>query len=509
MFNENNTLPIGKLLQNAGLISDKQLAMALKMQSQYTKMKLGEILVLQEAINAQTVNFFVDCWQEIEQEGPQFPFGHYLKEAGLLNDKQIETILLEQKDSQLKFGDIAVQKGMLEKETVNFFLKRLKSQSPQAQLMSLIELEEYDRKHLHLDKKYVACSLILSRILAWTGGNANLTKTICHVFANSDFKIPTGMEVNAVDRLIENALIKNWQTSQLGIHIRSIAEGLVDNQQCEPILLLEEYQNILLSAAIEYKGTKEQDELLNLGLIVKDRNQLRVTNLIFQQIFDRNWILKERKKLESKIQNNYLNTIELKRDINYVDINRGSIVKTNTSINKLQKINPSITKIKKTETLTKFGSLLTLAGITFLIPLVLIVNNYYQEKISLEDTLQVSKAKQFCNEINLIDPSSAIELISRLEKNKELILRSFPNTLETFPDNCETVLNKLRVLAAPQLGKENRVIEAIRNLCKIPTDAENISEAKIWIEHWYNSSSWGKETKSYLNLIDNCPAEKL
>ena len=509
MFNKKNTLPIGKLLQNAGLISDEQLAMALKTQSQYTKMKLGEILALQDVIDARTVNFFVNYWQEIEQEGPQFPFGHYLKEAGLLNEEQIETILLEQRNTQLKFGEIAVRKGLLEKETVNFFLKKLKLQPPQR--MSLIELEEYNRQYLHLETKYVACSLILSRILAWTGGNTNLTKTISHIFTNSDFNIPTGMEVNAVDRLIENSLIKNWQTSQLGTYVRSIEKSLIDNQRCEPILLLEEYQNVLLSDKIEYKGAKEQDELLYLGLIVEERNKLTVTNLIFQQIFNRDWILKEIEKIEPEIQNNYLETIELdEQNINYVDVEQSSIVRTNTNINELQKVSTNKTKAEKPEVLTKFGSLLTLAGITFLIPLILIINNYSSEekKISLENTLQASKVKQFCNDINLIDPSSAIKLISKLEKNKELILRSFPNTLEGFPDNCETVLNKLRVLAAPQLGKESRVIEAIRNLCKIPADAENINEAKIWIEHWYASPSWGNETKSYLSLINDCPASK-
>ena len=507
MSNKNNILPIGKLLQNAGLISYEQLAMALKMQSKYTKMKLGEILALQEIVDAQTVDFFVDCWSEIKQEGAQFPIGYYFKKASLLNDEQIETILLKQKSTQLKFGDIAVQKGLLEKKTVDFFLNKLRLQPPQ--LMSLIELEEYDRQYLHLEKKYVACSLILSRILAWTGGNANLTKAICNVFTNLDFNIPVGMEVNAVDKLIENSLVKNWQTSQLGTYVRSIEKSLVNNQRYEPIRLLKEYQSILLSDEIEYKGIKEQDELRNLGLIVKEKNRLKVTNIIFQQIFNRNWIIKEKNKIESQIHNNHFKTVEsYKTQINFVDTKQSSTVKTKIDGNKLQNVNND--KVETIETLIKFGSLLTLAAIAFFISLVLIVNNYSlkTKKIGLENRSRASKVKEFCNEINLIDPSSAIELISKLENDKESILRSFPDTLEGFPDNCQTALNKLRVLAAPQLGKESRIIEAIRNLCKIPADAENISEAKIWIEHWYASPSWGKKTKSYLNLVDDCPASK-
>ncbi|MGD1920020.1 MAG: hypothetical protein ACFCAD_14680 [Pleurocapsa sp.] len=119
---KNNTLPIGKLLQNADLISDKQLETALSIQSQYTKMRLGDILNLQEAVKLQTVDFFADRWQEIKQEGQQFPLGYYLKKACLLNDKQIEMILAEQKKIQAKFGDIAVQKGWLKQGTLDFFL---------------------------------------------------------------------------------------------------------------------------------------------------------------------------------------------------------------------------------------------------------------------------------------------------------------------------------------------------------------------------------------------------
>ena len=121
MSNVNNNLPIGMLLEKAGLISSKQLQKALNIQSQYTQMKLGEILVLQAKIKATTVDFFVNKWQEIKEEGRQFPIGYYLKNASLLNEGQIQNILTEQKKNKLKFGDIAVKNGWLQQNTLNFF----------------------------------------------------------------------------------------------------------------------------------------------------------------------------------------------------------------------------------------------------------------------------------------------------------------------------------------------------------------------------------------------------
>ena len=147
----NNKLPIGLLLQNAGLISAEQLQNALEIQKQYTQMKLGEILVLQQGLKVKTISFFVDKWQEILAQGQILPLGYYLRQACLLNDRQIEIILQEQKTKREKFGELAVKKGWIEQNTLDFFLENLSSQLPK--LISLSELEQYNSQVLHLEKK--------------------------------------------------------------------------------------------------------------------------------------------------------------------------------------------------------------------------------------------------------------------------------------------------------------------------------------------------------------------
>jgi hypothetical protein len=57
---QQNKLPMGLLLQQAGLISPEQLQEALELQAKYTRMKLGEILALQQGIKVKTIDFFVD-----------------------------------------------------------------------------------------------------------------------------------------------------------------------------------------------------------------------------------------------------------------------------------------------------------------------------------------------------------------------------------------------------------------------------------------------------------------
>lgn len=283
--------PLGKLLQQAGLISANQLEDALAIQAQYTNMKLGEILILQQGIKVNTINFFVDKWQEICEQGQLFPIGHYLQTAALLDEQQIATILQEQKSKHEKFGMLAVKKGWLKQETIEFFLKHLSSQPPK--LLSLNKLEEYNQATLRLDKKYADYPLMLSRILAWTGGIPNLTKTICQIFAKSDLNIPPGKELLAVDQFVEGTLIRKWHTSKSAAAIRTIAQCLLTNSRCNPQTLLKEYRDILMLGNKQYQDNQEQRELLLLGLVVQENEQLKVSNIIYQQIFNQEFVANE------------------------------------------------------------------------------------------------------------------------------------------------------------------------------------------------------------------------
>jgi hypothetical protein len=520
MSEQNNKLPLGSLLQNAGLISPEQLQSALELQSQYTQMKLGEIFVLQEGIRVKTIDFFVEKWHELIDQGQQFPLGYYLKIAFLLNEQQVNHILQEQKNNQQKFGEIAVQKGWIKQDTIDFFLSNLSLKSPPQ--ISLTSLEEYNREALHLERKYANYALILTRILAWTGGNIILTKTIAQVFARANFNIPNEAEINAVDQFVEASLIRKWQTSEAAAYIRTVRQNLVENPRCDAKLLLKEYQQILLSENREYRNTPEQNELLLLGLVVSAKDKLYVANIIYQQVFNQDFITQEINKIQPAktiipsietptavtsiteyTSNIPAPTIIPAENNPEIEINPQTI-ETNSSIQRID------TSVSSPEPLTRMSSLITLAAIALLIPLFLTINNYYSSlskqnaKISVNSAKKVSELQQFCSELNFTNSNSSLELISQLEVNQAELSQNFPT-------NCEIALNRFRVIAAPILGKESRILEAIRHLCKIPPDSEMYIDAEIWLKRWYNSANWGEETKSYLEEQSkhngtSCPA---
>ena len=117
--------PIGEILQEAGLITSPQLEVALRDQTYYQDMRLGEILALRGWIKQDTADFFVQEWFKLVNQRIEHPIGFYLQKAGLLTEQDIKFILLEQNKYSLRFGDTAVKQGLIKPNTVNFFVQNL------------------------------------------------------------------------------------------------------------------------------------------------------------------------------------------------------------------------------------------------------------------------------------------------------------------------------------------------------------------------------------------------
>lgn len=125
MLSSYSLKPLGLILQEAGLVSTPQVELALLDQSYYQDLKIGEILALRGWIKQNTANFFADEWEDLIKQKSQQPLGYYLQQADLLKEKQINIILQEQNQLWLRFGAVAVLKGWLKQNTVDFFLKNL------------------------------------------------------------------------------------------------------------------------------------------------------------------------------------------------------------------------------------------------------------------------------------------------------------------------------------------------------------------------------------------------
>jgi exopolysaccharide biosynthesis WecB/TagA/CpsF family protein len=120
-----NCLPLGELLQQAGLLSPQEIRYFLQLQSAHQQYRFGEILVEQKKLRQETINFFVDDFPQLVKSNDvshNLRLGDYLGNAGLLDRYQIDDILKLQSQTSQKFGQIILKKGLVNSQTLNWFV---------------------------------------------------------------------------------------------------------------------------------------------------------------------------------------------------------------------------------------------------------------------------------------------------------------------------------------------------------------------------------------------------
>jgi hypothetical protein len=120
-----NYLPLGELLQQAGLLSPQEIRYFLRLQEQHHQYRFGEILVEQQRLRQTTIDFFVNDFPQLvktQDLAYNLRLGDYLDYAGLLDRHQIQTILRLQSQTSQKFGQIILEQGLINPRTLDWFV---------------------------------------------------------------------------------------------------------------------------------------------------------------------------------------------------------------------------------------------------------------------------------------------------------------------------------------------------------------------------------------------------
>lgn len=132
---------------------------------------------------------------------------------------------------------------------------------------------------------------VLKQILYWTGGQPFLTQKLCDLVCQINEQISEGNEQQQIANLVQAKILKNWQQEDNPEHLRTIEDRILKSHQLAKILGL--YQKILKGNTIIYSDNVEQMELRLSGLVVKEQNQLKVYNHIYENVFNLNWVSQE------------------------------------------------------------------------------------------------------------------------------------------------------------------------------------------------------------------------
>ncbi|PZO36076.1 MAG: hypothetical protein DCF19_22480 [Pseudanabaena frigida] len=131
---------------------------------------------------------------------------------------------------------------------------------------------------------------VVRQILYWTKGQPFLTQKICRLILTSEEYIKPNTEAKFVKKLVWGSIIENWESQDIPEHLRTIRDRLLWRSD-RTSQLLGLYRNILMKQAVMFDGnSQDQMDLRLSGLVINYQNRLISHNVIYQKIFNIEWI---------------------------------------------------------------------------------------------------------------------------------------------------------------------------------------------------------------------------
>ncbi len=293
---------------------------------------------------------------------------------------------------------------------------------------------------------------LIEEILAWTSGNLELTEIVIRLLIDNKNELREGQEKPKIEQLILKNIVENWLRNKASSHFQKIQNSLLTPDK-NVRSTLEIYQDIL-QGRVFADNKPEKLALQQAELVIKNDDYLEVTNRIYKEVFNVQWVRQELEKL--------------------VEVENSPA---------------DLTKV------LSFLALLGFIGFTF-----------WSFKTP-EQTPNV-----------VVTPSPSIpEICTKrdfnitLEKNIQQLQELKKKQGNQFPDKCATQLNELMLIQqALGLGSNNFVAnvpgreDAFEILCKIPTTSSNFKDAQFWAKSWHNDRYWKSRIDLALQNNPNC-----
>ncbi|MEC4814820.1 MAG: AAA-like domain-containing protein [Scytonema sp. PMC 1069.18] len=149
-------------------------------------------------------------------------------------------------------------------------------------------------------EKFSDWEAIVKEILDWTGGQPFLTHKLCKLIATEDWEVGNEISLSNsqsfVTSLVRSRIIHNWESQDEPQHFRTIRDRILKNEQWAG-RMLGIYQQLVQGVEVKADDSREQIELLLSGLVIRQQGILRVTNRIYQEIFNQEWVEKQLQNL--------------------------------------------------------------------------------------------------------------------------------------------------------------------------------------------------------------------
>ena len=162
-------------------------------------------------------------------------------------------------------------------------------------------LQFWQKAQSHLPKNS-DCETIIKEMNLWTGGERSLNDSIFEIARDKYQKPPEkGQKGIWVDNLVRKHLLESLKRrdNEAAEKINKLRNRLIEPQGCDSFWLLVIYRKLLRQGKIKIDDSAEQQELIKIGLVVQDKEEgaLRVSNRVYEEIFNQNWVARELNKI--------------------------------------------------------------------------------------------------------------------------------------------------------------------------------------------------------------------
>ncbi|MBE9170599.1 tetratricopeptide repeat protein [Pleurocapsales cyanobacterium LEGE 06147] len=220
------------------------------------------------------------------------PLGLVLQRAGLVSPEQIKIALRDQtRLPNRRIGEILALRGWIKPETVSFFAEKWPKLIQQKQKQPL---GQYLKAAALLNEQQIETILKEQKVTGLKFGILAVFQGLIEQ-ATLDFFLEElkiiGADDSSVDELFE---LQTPQSEEL----RFISNYLINNQKCDPVVLLKLYEQIWQQGQVPATDSIEEGELLESGLIVRDEDRVKIAKPIYQSAFNESWIEQELARLQ-------------------------------------------------------------------------------------------------------------------------------------------------------------------------------------------------------------------
>lgn len=312
--------PLGHYLKAASLINEQEVTRILQIQQGNTS-KFGKIAVEQGLISQTTLDFFIEHLHLIKTGEiiSIYPEAVALEldniESYILNNTKCEPVeLLQKYDKIIQQGTIIARGDLIEQELLASgivvldrnviriaqpqYLKNFNESWIEKELAKLQPYNQIRLKMFGIDQKADIPYKVINAVNSWTNHQPCLTQKIYQLIRDKSVYITPEEEELVVEDLIYQHIIDDWQRGAAAKHLTFISDRLNETKFCSTKALLKTYKKIWQLKEINFDNSLEQMELLRIGLIELKNNRISVSNLIYQAVFDRQWVEERLDSLE-------------------------------------------------------------------------------------------------------------------------------------------------------------------------------------------------------------------